>query len=322
MPMSYNMWNYTLSNPVNYTDPSGNVPCHMLPPEDQVNCVATNDGGSDSPPEIADSASYHNPALNPPNISYIGKNLASPAIIDSQSSAQAQFIANNSKYAKEHNWPPYPNSPDRLHTGLCGLISVAALLNSVYPGGITANEVVDDFLAYNKYYGERSSEPWPDYQSLNELHKFIKSVYFVYLFAGPAGRGGMDDRTGMPEPVTTWLMQGGYAISGVQVGGSTGRVGTGNAGHWLVITGISRQWNKPWHDSTTISPWKWVRVYNPFTNKTEYYPWRFFKPAHEQFSGIMQVNPYPRRYTTGYINALNRCGAISQLPDFVQRRLK
>jgi hypothetical protein len=35
------MWNYTLSNPVNYTDPSGNVPCHMLPPEDQVNCVSS-----------------------------------------------------------------------------------------------------------------------------------------------------------------------------------------------------------------------------------------------------------------------------------------
>lgn len=31
---------YVNGNPINLIDPSGNVPCYMLPPEDQVNCVA------------------------------------------------------------------------------------------------------------------------------------------------------------------------------------------------------------------------------------------------------------------------------------------
>jgi RHS repeat-associated protein len=37
-PMSYNLWNYTQSNPINYTDPSGNVPCSMLPPGERPDC--------------------------------------------------------------------------------------------------------------------------------------------------------------------------------------------------------------------------------------------------------------------------------------------
>ena len=39
-PITLNRWAYAYQNPILYTDPSGNVPCHMLPPEDQVNCVA------------------------------------------------------------------------------------------------------------------------------------------------------------------------------------------------------------------------------------------------------------------------------------------
>ena len=37
-PMSYNAWLYGYSNPVTWTDPSGMVPCSMLPPEDQEGC--------------------------------------------------------------------------------------------------------------------------------------------------------------------------------------------------------------------------------------------------------------------------------------------
>ena len=38
-PMSYNAWLYTYANPVNLIDPSGRVPCELLPPgEDRIGC--------------------------------------------------------------------------------------------------------------------------------------------------------------------------------------------------------------------------------------------------------------------------------------------
>jgi hypothetical protein len=170
---------------------------------------------------------------------WLWQNLASPTIIDSRSSDQAQFIPNDSNYARKHKRVDYPGG---THTGLCGLISVAAILNGAYPGRISANEVVDDFIAYNKYFGRRTNppEPWPDYQNLTDLYGLFNNVYFGYLSAGTPSTGGM------PEPVRTWLSQGSFAISGIRVGESTGRVFTGDAPHWLVITGISRQWNKSW----------------------------------------------------------------------------
>jgi len=39
-PLSLNRWMYVNGNPINRIDPSGNVPCYMLPPDDQVNCIA------------------------------------------------------------------------------------------------------------------------------------------------------------------------------------------------------------------------------------------------------------------------------------------
>jgi RHS repeat-associated protein len=44
-PMSFNAWLYTYANPINLTDPSGQVPCDMLPPEDQIEagCVSPAD---------------------------------------------------------------------------------------------------------------------------------------------------------------------------------------------------------------------------------------------------------------------------------------
>jgi hypothetical protein len=37
--MSFNAWLYAYANPINLTDPSGRIPCEMLPPDDQAACV-------------------------------------------------------------------------------------------------------------------------------------------------------------------------------------------------------------------------------------------------------------------------------------------
>ncbi len=45
-PMSYNGWAYGFANPVRFTDPSGNIPCEALPPDEQAGCNGSGNGGS------------------------------------------------------------------------------------------------------------------------------------------------------------------------------------------------------------------------------------------------------------------------------------
>jgi hypothetical protein len=322
--MSNNDWLYAYARQVILVDRTGldpEDPCGAIPPdayEEYIQCQLN----ASIPPRIV-SADVHNPAVNPWNITYIGQNLAAPIIIGSLGGDlnQQQFIVNGpGSYPDTHEWvDDYLHSD--YHSGLCGLISIAALLNSVIPNGITANQVVDDFIAYNEYYNTDRyviNHRWPDYQNIEELHDFISASYFGYLAVGLPGVGGFESRR--PEPIRTWLSQGSFAISGVGVGQIRGIVGRGTSPHWLVITGISHQWVEGQYNWD--SPWNWVRVYNPFTNRTEYYPYRIFKDSHESFYGIMRVDRRSRGYTIGLINALIRNGTLCDLPPFVLRRLR
>lgn len=46
-----------------------------------------------------------------------------------------------------------------------------------------------------------------------------------------------------------------------------------SSGHWVLITGLSEQWDC----DDDNSAWNWVRVNNPYNNRVEYYPWNDFK---------------------------------------------
>ena len=46
-----------------------------------------------------------------------------------------------------------------------------------------------------------------------------------------------------------------------------------SGGHWVLITGLSEQWDCNDDDSA----WNWVRINNPYNNRIEYYPWKDFK---------------------------------------------
>jgi hypothetical protein len=92
----------------------------------------------------------------------------------------------------------------------------------------------------------------------------------------------------------TWLLNGNYGLIGIgsDLWGKAQPNKDISRPHWVVVTGISSQWETPWHESNRsdwISPWKWVRVFNPYNDLSEYYPWRFFRPAHENFLFSMEV---------------------------------
>jgi len=62
------------------------------------------------------------------------------------------------------------------------------------------------------------------------------------------------------------LWAGAFPIVGVNVSGSTGKVGIGTSlvYHWSAVSGLSGEWGRG-------SIWQWVRLYNPFNNQEEYY---------------------------------------------------
>jgi RHS repeat-associated protein len=290
-PMSYNAWLFTYANPVNLTDPSGHgqFPCELLPPEEQEDCWIGN------PPNV----SGYNEKIPPAGVTFTGSNLTPPSIykrrwirnlsgvlcscsgIVPPGTEQSQFISNTDPYAA--SWPPYEGNDDNMHTGLCGQAVIAALLNKVVPGQYSLNRVVHDFLYF------RPGDP-PDYTTVGELASFINTAYAMYLHADGSRMyvwdwtNNFNDPYGideMPDLMRPWLTQQSYFIAGVKVGGSTGKLNNGNASHWIVISGVSNEWNRTWEGNgySYESPWRWIRIYNPFDNDTEYYTWNDFRRA-------------------------------------------
>ncbi|MFC1878991.1 hypothetical protein ACFLZW_03675 [Chloroflexota bacterium] len=146
---------------------------------------------------------------------------------------------------------------------------------------VTAQEVVGKA---GEMFGD------PNYLSASNLEQLTEAfIYENYNVHWPTNWGYIDDWVpGKPyhwidpegeqriaDQVTQWLSASRLVIAGVLASGSEGTVHP-NSGveHWVVITGISTKWrNDPW------SEWNWVRIYNPFDNEIEYYPWNDFRKS-------------------------------------------
>lgn len=140
--------------------------------------------------------------------------------------------------------------------------------------GKEAKEVLDEWVECAPNLCQIS---WKDTEGTNrfELARFINqsrfgATHFAYAFAW-----GKD--ANLPLRINRHLTLGDYILplvwiksgkSDSAVGGWVG-VGGDNVDHWVVITGMSRQWRLGEEGSI----WNWLRVYNPFTNMTEYYGW-------------------------------------------------
>jgi hypothetical protein len=170
--------------------------------------------------------------------------------------------------------------------------------------GITANDVVDAYIELNNGAD-------PNYTGASELAWLINEVYGDKFYAYEEFNKGeywetFFARHWLPDPerqlapqLRRWLASSQYVIAGIPIisAGSlvtdytAGRVGrtkgstndrcktTENQGgiicHWVTITGVSNQWDYAYE----LSPWNWIRIYNPFDNHTEYYWWPDFKDA-------------------------------------------
>jgi hypothetical protein len=276
-PLSLNRWNYVEGNPVNRFDPSGMVPCSMLPPEDQVNCTY-------APPPDIDIHQYDETRI-PDKITF------SPKLpLDHIKGWEAGKIGTQ--------------LVDPNNTGLCGPASVAWIVSLFFPDvsiqDVTKNYtrllssskiskcVVDVKSDMCKLPFEQSKDP--NYNGVRQMAGLVNVGYGHILSA----KYGDVNREGMESRILLYRSNIGshYLIAGVMANGSNGMLRNGAPNgkfsangvyHFVVITGISDQWEN--YPNTEESPWKWVRVFNPFNNRPEYYWWGDFYRSWARYRG-------------------------------------
>jgi RHS repeat-associated protein len=163
-------------------------------------------------------------------------------------------------------------------TGLCGPISVAAIIRSKDPT-ITAQEIVNEA---EDMFGDPNNLGAGQIERL--LEGFISATYknnwnvewgyiTKWVIQPPyIWQKGGEQR--VASQMKEWMITSNLIIAGVMAGSNSGRILEDGIGHWIVITGMSMYWeDNPWNERN------WVRIYNPFDNETEYYPWDYFRKS-------------------------------------------
>ncbi|MFC1878305.1 hypothetical protein ACFLZW_00180 [Chloroflexota bacterium] len=235
MPISYNRWLYVYSNPTNHTDPPG------LCVDDDLNGECDHFLPYSDPPDIQS----YNEKTHPSGVSW---NPASDPLL--LGAGGIPYGVNQAQFKIKSGW-----------TGLSGPVSVAAIIRSK-DTSVTAHEVVE---TAEKMFGDPNNLNASQLEQLTD--GFIHENYYTnwstswgyisrwiegepYYWIDPAGEKRIVDQ------LTTWLSSSRLVIAGVMANGSTGRVSPNKGvGHWVVITGISTDWQQdPWNARN------WIRI--------------------------------------------------------------
>lgn len=256
-PQSLNPYMYALGNPILLTDPSGQIPMCDEPCQLFGNVSAepyyTLDNGMVNRLKFEPAGGFLPARYLDPNLPYKPK---------------SQFDIEG----------------HRLHGNLCGPLAVIATIQNILgteaPGLL---ELLDTLIIYPTQVNDTGITTeddildgtgwWHFYELVNEVPGVTSEpvewpYHEIYGFRDDL-RNGYDQYYTM---IRNKLESGKWPL--VWVGYSqetkTGRyvldVLTGDFGHFIVITGLSIR--ELWERG---EGWKWVRIYNPFVNGTEYY---------------------------------------------------
>ncbi len=275
-PMSYNAWLYVYANPINYLDPSGRCAdedgdniCEVFPPY------------SNYANFLREYRKNYKPEQEPPFIYWktntyaekIAKNKA--PIFNGEEfemdNEQAQFHIEGHKwkcdYKKDGNGTWYCPTETICNQNFCGQVVISALLRAAGNHSITAKDVIEDLAP---------THSGCEGTGYTEIRDFINEQYSDSLLAKYIS--GVYTSSQLPTFIKIELENNRVVFPAVSlISGSYNRIGAGGAsiGHWVLITGISYQWN--YNDD--LSELNWVRVFNPYDNRTEYYWWEDFRSA-------------------------------------------
>ena len=253
-----NEWVFAYDNPLRYTDPEGTRPiseCEIY-------------GFHSDECKSLTLSNWVDEKRAPPYITWFPSRGISYADIRDYQDKLYRAV-NGAQYKVASNW-----------TGLCGLITIAAILDI---------PVRDLILTDYMQVADRGN---PNYLTGGQLAGFINEMYGVEWDAVYKIK---EDYNGSAYRLLNgYLENNSYVLPLVEIvsGSSTKEVGgkvgltqrtydgcNGSDGskicHWVAITGMSRQWDK----SNPDSVWNWIRIFNPFDNQKEYYRWSSFKEA-------------------------------------------
>jgi len=277
-PLSLNRWGYVEGNPVNLTDPSGFGPCDKFPPGERDLCEM------DAP-----NVKNYNEMIPPHNITWISNSIANNInrhlvpiydvagnFISKTNAAQFQ-IAGHRNYTDGTCLPGYYDKKTgtcsrykSYNVNFCGQVVLAAVLRELIPS-VTA-KIVADALNYQSGtaasdLGTYLNQNYPNNVNAQpaSMANFVKNgqVFFDHM-------SQMFTDSTLVMPVVNIM----FGNSGADTDGINGQLGLGgnSIGHWILITGISREWER----TNDRSVYNWVRIFNPFDNQAEYYWWPDF----------------------------------------------
>lgn len=262
-PMTYNPWLYVLGNPTNLTDPSGKTTeeCFELPPGD-----------------------LRSRCLREERLLrfYLGRGsaiAAPPGTIWSPATA-VHLEAEIPQYtygAQLTLGAPYgPN--------LCGQFALSMILETYT--GLDIYDLID--RETNAKLGECTSETgeeipcgWPSSTLTYTLGRLLKLVAPDWRFQVHWTSAAVDEDNNYfalsaVQDLRAAMRSGHFVIALTSLETSTGElVPGGGVGHWVVVTGLSRDWD----NSSEASILNWVRVNNPHNNAVEYYRWADFNQS-------------------------------------------
>ena len=195
------------------------------------------------------------PFERPPGLAWIGPTSVKAFTDIPVHQSGAQFLVPGF----EASWDPHTH--EGHFSELCGPLSVGAIL------GLSAHDAVDAYVRYATRLGT-----WDETEGTfaDDLAGFVNDEY------GDAWRATVHSLTSHPAAwLRSWLTSNAYVIAQVQIrsgsrfddrGGDV--LASGQVDHWVATTGYSSRWS-----DAEDSIWNWVRIFNPFTNWTEYYQW-------------------------------------------------
>ncbi|MFH2102920.1 MAG: RHS repeat-associated core domain-containing protein, partial [Chloroflexota bacterium] len=285
-PLTYNLWGYANNNPVMNTDPSGfsagQPPTGGFPP-------ATENYDQTVPPRnitwitngIASSISRHLAPIYDSSGDLVTRTNAAQFMIAGHEKYIycASYLVINGQPVLDENNRQICAKYRSGNTNFCGQVVLAVILFHFNPY-ITATTIVDalnrqdgttalqlaNYLNNNYPYYLRAEDQYLD----NIARALEPGLFFTFMTS-------MFNANKLVVPLVN-IAQG---FSGEDLTGINGMLSgvAGDVKHWILITGVSAQW-----ETSSNSPYNWIRIFNPFDNQTEYYWWPDFIGAWERAS--------------------------------------
>jgi RHS repeat-associated protein len=293
-PMSYNDWLYVYGNPVNTLDPNGRMPyeCSHIDPQNwnstQCADLFHRSESPESFPYVAPSELSWNPAVK--------VNLASDLLRDTP---HAEELPNVSY----------------MGPGLCGQIALAMILETITGTPDLLNEIWENTDPVR--IGEKTTAVNLEPAVSKVLEKHLKAQesnwrvttysyqqILTYTSQGNyyeqnnQGQWYGDEQGSLIAPRFREMLQLGHYVmvlctmkqdtgyyanpwGTLTDNNDTTKKPNPTSGHWVVLTGMSAQWDSSNEDSI----WNWVRINNTYSNQEQYYPWKFFKDSMFKYNG-------------------------------------